>query len=115
MKSYNNAISHQHKIRGVDKQVCTAEQMLAYNFAFSRKDVMKKMYEKCQTGINVSEVEIIFVQDCIKTFKNTKYNLDAIVHIVRKNMKKYAEMEGCGIFASYDEIGKTFACDYEIK
>lgn len=115
MKSYNNAISHQHKIRGVDKQVCTVEQKLAYNYAWSRKDLMKKNYAKCQTGIHIREVEIFFVQDCIETFKNTKYNLDAIVHIVRNNMKKYAEMEGCGIFTSYEEIGKVFVCGYEIK
>lgn len=31
-----------HKIRNVDKSVCTAEQKIAYNYAFVWRETLKK-------------------------------------------------------------------------
>ena len=114
-KPYNEYISKQHKIRNVDKQVCTAEQKLAYNFAWYWKRHMKRLYAECKTAINKDEVEQAMVRKCIEEFKDTKYNLDAIVHIFRLNIRNYVENEKSGIAWSYEEVGRMFPCGYEIR
>lgn len=113
-KPYNKYISKQHKIRNVDKQVCTAEQMLAYNFAFSMGDTIKRWYNRCTTGIQRSEVTQEFTMMCMKQFENSRYNLDAIVHIFRNNIENYVK-SGCKIYINYKEIGEMFPCGYEIR
>jgi hypothetical protein len=116
-KPYNEAISKQHKIRNVDKQVCTVEQMLVYNFAWSWKETIKRWYAKCKTEINKDEVETHFTKMCVDTFReyNKNYNLDAIAHIFRYNIRKYVENGTSGIAWSYEEVGRMFPCGYEIR
>ena len=48
-------------------------------------------------------------------WENTKYNLDAIVHIFRLNIRNYVENEKSGIAWSYEEVGRMFPCGYEIR
>ena len=42
-----------------------------------------------------------------------KYNIDAIVHCFRNGIKNY--LNRFSIITSYEEIGKTFECLYEIE
>ena len=38
-----------HKIYGVDKNICTAEQKIAYNYAFSHRNWLEKIYKSDST------------------------------------------------------------------
>ena len=73
-----------HKIRNVDKSVCTAEQKIAYNAAFYH------------------------TFDYRETWK--KYDIDAIQAALNAGMENY--FNGCSILSSYEEIGKTFPALY---
>ena len=44
-----------HKIRGVDKAICTAEQMIAYNMAFRIEISMGHEYRALSTGLAKAE------------------------------------------------------------
>ena len=44
---------------------------------------------------------------------NKRYNIDAIIHCFRNGIEKY--MKQHSILNSYEEIGKTFVCLYDIE
>ena len=44
-----------HKIRGVDKKICTAEQKIAYNYAFMYRDVMERIRNSDTTAMAKDE------------------------------------------------------------
>ena len=83
--------------------------MAAYNFAFSMHYIIKKMYAESKTEADQYKIEQFCIDNCNSIFKNTKYNLDAILYIVKNNIKKYIESSGSGILTSYVEIGELFA------
>lgn len=104
------------KIRNVEKSVCTAEQKIAYNYAFQWYSVGKKVFES-----NISESEKLHamhdiehsVLNSIKTNGiDKKYNIDAIIISFRQGFRKYCE--NFFIANNYEIIGKCFLIPYEI-
>lgn len=89
------------KIRNVDKSVCTCEQKVAYNFAFSWRDQLKKAND-----VERSEIIELVKKQCMNNEKINQYNVDAIVLALKNGVKEY--LAGCSILTSYSDIGKTF-------
>lgn len=106
-----------HKIYCVDKNICTAEQMIAYNYAFSHRSWLETIYKSDNTEVAKSEEYqdvISLVTKCIKdNGTDKKYNIDAIIHCFRNGIKNY--MKQHSILNSYEQIGKTFVCLYDIE
>lgn len=105
------------KIRGIDKSVCTAEQMIAYNLAWAYagkyRDTWKKSAEKYS---RIAQTEFIHeaVQWCMKFADDkirAKYNVDAIQSCLNAGMENYFNGK-YRILSSYEEIGKTFPAYY---
>ncbi len=97
-----------HKIRNIDKSVCTAEQKIAYNYALSDYLwVMKSDLELYEYLQNVSER--------IKNDRNMfKYDINAIIHCLRNGFIDYCKMK-YHIVTSYEEIGRIFYSMYPVK
>ena len=95
------------KIRGVPKKICCCEQKIAYNFAFARRDFLqnarqcddKAVYEKTLKAVE----KMILDNPDIR-----KYNIDAVLYFFIAGIDKYLDIEGCGIFTSYEQIGNVF-------
>lgn len=108
-----------HKIRNVPKEVCTCEQKIAYNVAFSQEinfgdDFREK--SKTATGIQREEMLQEILRVSIREMENSpskvleKYDLDAIVSALRAGLLEY--LENPKIYASYADIGKAFPAYY---
>lgn len=106
-----------HKIHGVDKNICTAEQKIAYNYAFSHRNWLEKIYKSDSTEVVKSEAYQDVISLVIKCLKDNgtdkRYNIDAIIHCFRNGIENY--MKQYSILNSYKEIGKTFVCLYDIE
>ena len=105
------------KISGIDKNVCTCEQKIAYNYAFSWMNV----YQRRTKGLtNVADKSAVFqdiIDFIIKDIKSKKemqkYNIDAIIIAFRNGFLKYCEK--FFIASEYSEIGDVFKIPYEVK
>ena len=82
------------KITNVSIEVCSGEQMVAYNYASAYKSWG---YETATKMITTG------IED--KTFN--KFNREMILQAFHNGYKKY-ETSGKSILLSYEEIGKTF-------
>lgn len=106
-----------HKISYIDKNICTCEQKIAYNYAFMWCESLRKIYDSDNSEVVKREAyqEIInHVIDSIKAHgTDQRYNIDAIIHCFRNGIENY--IKGSSVLWSYEEIGKTFPCLYEIK
>ena len=104
------------KINGIEKNVCTAEQMIAYNYAFSWRDCYIRRTKEATTAIQKDEVlqDIInFVtSDVLRRDDMKKYNADAIVVAFRQGFASY--IKDFFIASDYVKIGKVFKIPYEI-
>ena len=98
-----------HKIRGIEKSVCTAEQKIAYNFASSDYDwVMRSNMELWQYLGNVTSR----IKEDEKIMK--KYDIDAIIHCLRQGFINFCKTK-YHILTSYEEIGKMFPSLYPVE
>lgn len=93
------------KIRGIDKNICTAEQVIAYNIAHKDKDHIKRIFENCLAQDKRSILNHIFKTN-IATIDTKKYNIDIIYLAFVQNMEKYIEKPF--IAFSYEKIGEFF-------
>lgn len=108
-----------HKIKNIPLEVCTAEQKIAYNLAFSNIAIAEKYYNKCVSEIQKSSIVSDIVNLCMKQWTNSydyeirqkKYNVDAIFSALMAGMEKYIN-EKYHILNSYEEIGKMFPANY---
>ena len=75
------------KIAGVEKSVCTAEQKIAYNFAFRYREFDGNK-ELCQLLAVVSAG----IKNNDKIMRN--YDIDSIVHCLRNGYFEYPDFEG---------------------
>ena len=104
------------KIAGVEKSVCTCEQKIAYNYAFSWVDTYKRRCKECTTAIQKSEIlqDIIdfIVKDISRKETMKKYNVDAITTAFRNGFINYCD--NFFIATDYEIIGKVFIIPYEI-
>lgn len=89
-----------HKIRNVDESVCTAEQKIAYNYAFSYRDVAKR--------VPSDELDAMVERAMQRNDKIAKvYDIGLVMQCFRNGMPRY--MSECNaILGSYAEIGKVF-------
>lgn len=98
-----------HKIRDVEKTVCTAEQKIAYNYAFQDYDwVMRSDMELWQ-----------YLESVTKRIKENaeimrKYDIDSIIHCLRQGFINYCKSD-TKILTSYAEIGKMFPSLYPVE
>ena len=106
-----------HKIRNVDKKVCFAEQKIAYNYAFSWRYILEKIYKSDNAEFVKEEAYQDIINHVIDGIKregiDKRYNMDVIVHCFRNGIKKY--LNGYSILMSYKEIGEIFPCLYDIE
>lgn len=106
------------KIKGIEKTVCTAEQKIAYNYAFMYHTQLKQIFNSDNIAIVKSEAYQKVINFVIEGIKRNgidkKYNIDAIVHCFRNGIENYMNFNNSGVVASYEDIGKIFTCLYEI-
>ena len=104
-----------HKIRGVEKTVCTAEQKIAYNLASAYSDLFQADYNAMPMQFQKHEVIHKTVNFCIDMWKGNKsakkYDIDAIFCALNAGLENYIK-SGHPIIADYAEIGKMFPADY---
>lgn len=113
-----------HKIRNVEKSICTAEQMIAYNIASDYiKSDFEYLFEKVkkqypQLELEAEEIITSCGMDLIhkwisyykKHYSNTKYNIDAIQCCLNAGLREY--LLHPQIFTSYEAVGKAFPAHY---
>ena len=111
-----------HKITGVDKAVCTAEQKIAYNAVWNTCSghIRDEWKAKSATLTGVAQSEVL--AELVKlTFNNLRYSydwgniskrydVDAIFCAINGGMRNY--LEGDCILTSYEAIGRTFPANY---
>lgn len=106
-----------HKIKNIPLTVCTAEQKIAYNLAFSWREVVKRNYGEMPCAFQKSDVLHQFIHMMIKGYKSAydykpgRYDIDAIFCALNAGMEKYINSE-YSILNSYEEIGKMFPACY---
>ena len=97
------------KIRGIEKNICTQEQVAAYNLAFKFRDIIKKAYDRLPMGFQKNEV---IMQAARKLSENvTKCDKDAVFCALVAGLENYINSD-YAIIANYSEVGKMFPARY---
>lgn len=104
-----------HKIRGIPKDICTAEQKIAYNLAFLAHISFQDQFDKIKDyPTNVISDFIYQVRDFeIKRYQrdnDKKYNIDAIQSALSAGLLNYFKKPF--IASNYETIGKSFPAHY---
>lgn len=106
-----------HKIKGVNKAICACEQKIAYNYAFSLRQQLEKIYKSDNIQTIKSEAYQYIVDFVVRDIKRNgidkMYNIDAIIHCFRNGIENY--MNTFSVIGTYEEIGKTFPCLYSME
>lgn len=97
-----------HKIRGIEKNICTAEQVIAYNYAQS--DYNWAMHSNMELWQYLDNVSKRIMAD-EKIMKN--YDIDAIIHCLRQGFIEFCKSKH-HILTSYKEIGEMFPSLYPV-
>lgn len=97
-----------HKIRNVDKKICTAEQKIAYNYAFADYEWVMR-----------SDMELHeYLNNVTNRIKNNpdlkKYDIDAIIHCLRNGFINFCKSK-YHILHNYESIGKVFFSMYDVE
>lgn len=105
-----------HKIRNVPLEVCTCEQKIAYNVAFSNYDMFSREYKSQLVQIHKTDIVFDFVQFCIRQIMRNKnitekYNIDAIYCALNAGAENYLSTN-CHVLTSYKKIGEMFPALY---
>jgi len=87
-----------HKINGIDKNICNAEQKIAYNylFAYAKTATKNKALDIIQKSLAAGQ-----------SVDPKKYDIDLIYHYVLQSIDRYQNYNNSGILTSYAEIGKV--------
>lgn len=104
-----------HKIRNVSKEVCTAEQKIAYNLARARYSVHKKEFDRVNTANpgaarNDCERLVCLWMDIYTYGDKVRYDVDAIACALRSGI--YDFMCNPFIATSYEQVGRAFPANY---
>lgn len=105
-----------HRIPGVDKAVCTAEQKIAYNMAFRLDINMGDKYRTLSTGWAKAEAWQSAARMALQDYRNSytykpgKYDEDAIFCALNAGLADY--LESPFIATDYETIGKAFPAHY---
>ena len=105
------------KIQNVEKTTCTAEQKIAYNFAFRYADLGKKILKsnaaESVKGTAFADITELVMFDIIKNKELKKYNIDAIIIAFRNGFRNYCKNPF--IATDYETIGNCFKIPYGIE
>ena len=106
-----------HKIRGIDLKICTAEQKIAYNYAFMWVDCGKKIFNSSNSESVKSEELQNIINAVVESIKRSgtdrTYNIDAIITAFRNGFRGYCK--NFFIASDYESIGKAFPILYELE
>ena len=101
-----------HKIQGVEKDVCTAEQKIAYNMAFSDYPTIQRVlrdYCKDEAAAIAYRLRDIHIEELKR--QGSRYNLDAVFCAYNAGIWDYVARD-YHIIGSYEDIGKAFPVLY---
>lgn len=107
-----------HKIRTVDKSICTAEQKIAYELAFrlhiSYQDSWNAMKSRSVSEMCLSNAINDLIGEATTMFQRsewaTKFDIDGTICALRAGLRNY--LDGFFIATSYEQIGKAFPAHY---
>ena len=104
------------KIKNVEKSICTAEQKIAYNYAFSYADIGRKLFNSdiAESGKahGMHDIECMVLDGIKRNGIDKKYNVDAIIIAFRNGFREYCK--NFFIASNYEMIGKCFKIPYEV-
>lgn len=95
------------KIPNVEKEICTAEQKIAYNFAFRYRD-----FDGQKELIDLLQVVIAEIKSNEKMMR--RYDIDSIIHCLRNGYIDYRKNYPA-IITDYKTIGKIFYSLYPVQ
>lgn len=101
-----------HKIKNIDRSICTAEQKIAYNFAFSdytHIERVQREYSQAVASETAYRLRDIHIEELKR--QGTRYNLDAIFCAYNAGIWDYIKLK-YHILTTYEEIGKIFPVLY---
>lgn len=95
------------KIPNVGKDICTAEQKIAYNFAFRYRDF--------DGSKELTDLLLVVVADIKCNPKLMKrYDIDSIIHCLRNGYIEYRKNHPA-ILTDYKTIGEIFYSLYSVQ
>lgn len=95
------------KIPNIEKEVCTAEQKIAYNFAFRYRD-----FDGNKELIDLLQVVVAEIKGNEKMMQ--RYDIDSIIHCLRNGYIEYRKNHPA-ILTDYETIGKVFYTLYPVQ
>ena len=95
------------KIPNVEKDVCTAEQKIAYNFAFRYRD-----FDGGKELVDLLHVVAADIKSNEKMM--LRYDIDSIIHCLRNGYIEYRKNYPA-IITDYKTIGKVFYSLYPVQ
>lgn len=102
-----------HKIRNVEKSVCTSEQKIAYNCAFRIWINYGDRITSLPTVVAQDEAEKwaikIYIDDLIR--QGCRYNIDAVFCALNAGLHDYL-FGDYHIISSYTDVGRAFPANY---
>lgn len=116
-----------HKIVGVDKTVCCAEQKIAANLAFRAHISYQEDFDRINkdgTQAAVSKFVRWMINQKIKDYRNAydttpnRYNIDAIFCALGAGLERYMRMsvsEKLRVETGYQNVGEAFPLRYPIE
>jgi hypothetical protein len=93
-----------HKIYGIDKSVCNAEQKIAYNYSFTYIDGKPLEYK--------DHILWCIKESLYRDEKMKRFNIDLIYHYILNNYEKYQAKPF--IASQYETIGTFFESAYPV-
>ena len=109
-----------HKIPGVEKSVCTAEQKIAYNLAFrahisfqTEWDKARRISAVCADDLlrDIIKIEMENLKRDIKrSEKKTHFNVDAIQSCLNAGLAAY--LDSAFVAWDFESIGEAFPAYY---
>lgn len=99
-----------HKIPGIEKEVCTAEQIIAYNLAFAHYPSIQDAPTAAEALATAARRRDIALKELQKN--GTRYNIDAIFCAYNAGIMDYTNGSH-HIFTNYQEVGNAFPLLYE--
>ena len=100
------------KIKGVSINVCTAEQKIAYNLAFSYSDLFADKYRNANSDSEkidiINEASFCLIDFWKSSYCYTdKYHLNSIFRALTTGLDKYIK-DNHPVLTSYESIGEYF-------
>lgn len=95
------------KIPNVEKDICTAEQKIAYNFAFRYRD-----FDGNKELFDLLQVVACDIKNNEKMMQ--RYDIDSIIHCLRNGYIEYRKNYPA-IITDYKTIGEIFYTLYPVQ